>query len=261
VALLKLNRLFVLLLLFSHLLSAVPVKTAKLQNGDCELSYSYEKFPSNGKQIGIEFYSPANGNSLPPIVFIHGTAGLLSRTDSSVPANENFGEKTLACSGYVVALIHYMDSSGMVSVSRRDVIEQNADLWFRTLRDGISVVLSRVRGSNRVGLIGESLGAYLAIVLGATDARVAAISEISGGIDQSRIPDRALLPPLLIQHGEADSIVPVSEAYRLEQLYQQEGWPYEIHIYPGMHHALTGKPREQVLSSTIDFFERYLRQK
>jgi hypothetical protein len=58
VALLKLNQMLALLLLFSGLMHGMQVGPSNLQNSDCELSYSYEKFPSNGKQIGIEFYSP-----------------------------------------------------------------------------------------------------------------------------------------------------------------------------------------------------------
>src|SRR5438045_1803435 len=182
-ALLKPTYIFgIIIALFTHL-QVHARETSPPQKSDCPLKYTYEKFSSNGKLIGIEIYSSTSGESAPPVVFIHGTAGLLSRQDSSMPQNDNFGEKTLACSNYVVVLIHYMDSSGMLSVTSRRDIEKNADLWLQTLEDGISFVLSRAKNrETRIGLIGESLGGYLAVILGAKDKRIAAVSEISGGV-------------------------------------------------------------------------------
>jgi dipeptidyl aminopeptidase/acylaminoacyl peptidase len=41
----------------------------------------------------------------------------------------------------------------------------------------------------------------------------------------------------LIEHGEADSIVQVSSAYRLRDAVIAHGGEVEMHVYPGAEHA------------------------
>jgi acetyl esterase/lipase len=93
-----------------------------------------------------------------------------------------------------------------------------------------------------------------------TDARIKAVSEYGGGMRLREGDNPRNLPPVLIQHGGNDSIVPVSEARRLAQLLADSGVPFNIHIYEGLEHYLNTKARAEALAHSIQFFNQYLKQ-
>ncbi len=76
-------------------------------------------------------------------------------------------------------------------------------------------------------------------------------------------------PPLLILHGDADTVVPVSRAYQLKQAVVDQGGEVEMHIYPGAHHAFNGTfssaysetAAMDSFNRTIDFLKRRLSKK
>jgi carboxymethylenebutenolidase len=66
------------------------------------------------------------------------------------------------------------------------------------------------------------------------------------------------LCPVLILHGEADSIVPVKEAYDLQSLLEKKGIPYEIKIYPGAGHGFENDTWHDAGIRTLQFLQKYL---
>ena len=65
-----------------------------------------------------------------------------------------------------------------------------------------------------IALIGHSLGAFLALALGASEGgRVAAIVEYYGALTNTAPSMAANMPPTLILHGSADRTIPVRYAY------------------------------------------------
>src|SRR5437763_1047076 len=67
------------------------------------------------------------------------------------------------------------------------------------------------------------------------------------------------MPPVLILHGQADVLVSVQEAHRLERLLRDRNLPYEIKIYPGQGHTFTPDIQEDVLRRGLAFLERHLK--
>jgi dipeptidyl aminopeptidase/acylaminoacyl peptidase len=65
--------------------------------------------------------------------------------------------------------------------------------------------------------------------------------------------------PTLIQHGEFDRRVPISNAYELYQGLQDAGVETKLVIYKGMPHGIT-KPRlnRQVMQENLDWFNRWI---
>ncbi len=111
----------------------------------------------------------------------------------------------------------------------------------------------------RIGLVGFSLGAYLAMSVAAQDPRVGAVVECFGGMPDRIAENLQRLPPTLILHGDADAVVPVSEAYKLEDLLRARGVEYEIRIYRGVGHAFTGAAAVDSITRTAGFLRRHLR--
>ncbi len=66
------------------------------------------------------------------------------------------------------------------------------------------------------------------------------------------------LAPTLVLHGAADRIVPVSNAYALQNLLQARGVSHEVQIYPGQGHGFTGAAEADASQRITAFFRRYL---
>jgi carboxymethylenebutenolidase len=111
---------------------------------------------------------------------------------------------------------------------------------------------------DRVGILGFSLGGYLATCLASIDARIKAAVEFSGGFPREMKLFMRRLPPTLVIHGEADDVIPVSEAHHLQELLANKNVPHEIQIYPGEGHHLAAEARGDADRRTISFFKKHL---
>jgi dipeptidyl aminopeptidase/acylaminoacyl peptidase len=247
------------ILLLSGLLSTIC--SARAATPPCSLMYTTDNFAVKDKPVMVEIVRPNGVN--PAVLFIHGSGGLLRRSKDRhiLPEEENFGEYDLACRGYVVALVHYFDASDMYNVSDIHAIHENSGLWIATLQRAVSFVMNLpgVDSKKKIGLLGESLGGYLALALGNTDSRIGAISEISSGIPDDFFDHPERLPPVLIQHGKEDTVVSVNEAYRLQRLLENNHVVNKLYVYDGFHHVFPAKGQTVALERSGEFFDEYLR--
>jgi carboxymethylenebutenolidase len=118
--------------------------------------------------------------------------------------------------------------------------------------------------ATRVGLVGLSLGAYLALAAAAPgDLPVAAVVDLFGGLPEKFRKDVKKLPPTLIVHGDVDKVVPVAEAYALEEVLKAHRTAYEIQIYKGQDHVFRTAPFgpevRQARRLAIAFLARHLK--
>jgi len=126
-------------------------------------------------------------------------------------------------------------------------------------RDAISDVAERPGvDRSRIALAGNSLGAAIALTVASQDNRVAAVVDVSGFLPEPMIPLVRRMPPTLILHGEADSIVPVQEAHKLEEFLRKRGTRREACIYQSQGHVLTGQARSDSLRRAARFLRRSL---
>ena len=98
----------------------------------------------------------------------------------------------------------------------------------------------------------------------------AVVDFFGGGSSKKEVLEAEVrqFPPLLILHGEADSIVPVDYAYRLRDAVTAQGREVEIHIYPGAEHAFNAPwspwystpEATDSLTRMIDFLAERLRK-
>lgn len=147
----------------------------------------------------------------------------------------------LASRGFAVFVLHYFERTGTVWADDVTIL-QNFETWMKTISDAVTYAAKQpgVDGS-RIALLGFSLGAYLALSVAAVDPRVKAVIDYFGGLPEElteRVP--ASYPPVLVLHGEADQVVPVSEAHKLEKLFRQLGNQHEVKIYPNAGHGFSG---------------------
>lgn len=215
-------------------------------------------FTSAGKQIRIERFAPAAPGKHPAVIMLYGASGMTGGGDKL-----RGYARQLSDHGYVAFLLHYFDSTDSPNAGEVPVPEARFRIWTRTLEDAISFVGKDASVErNRIGLLGFSLGAFLAVWESTQDARVRAVVEYYGGTSMFLGPPKRM-PATLILHGEKDSFVSVKQAYDLERLLQQEHAAYEIKVYPGLDHGFDGPDGDPTAAKdawerTLGFFSKRL---
>jgi carboxymethylenebutenolidase len=63
--------------------------------------------------------------------------------------------------------------------------------------------------------------------------------DLFGALPEPFASRTTALPPTLVLHGEADTIVPVAEAHRLVAKLKAIGTPFDVRIYPNEGHVLS----------------------
>jgi len=199
----------------------------------------------------------------PAVVVLHGSFGWR-------PVYAEIA-RVLADSGFVALAINYFAETG------RDTLpEQRLQLlprWHAAIRSAVDYLRAQpFVDSNRLGVVGFSRGAFLAVSLASSMPGVKAVVDYFGGIDTSAKSLKDQLrdfPPLLILHGDADTLVPVSRAYQLKEAVIAHGGEVEMHIYAGAHHAFnaTFSPSYSETAAldsfrrTVEFLKRRLSQR
>src|SRR5258708_32091255 len=97
-------------------------------------------------------------------------------------------------------------------------LRQLLHVWIGVVQD--AVVFARKQGNvdgDRIALVGFSLGSYVALSAAVTEEklRVSAVVEFFGGLPRELHPKVGPMPPVLIVHGDKDSIMPINGAHDL----------------------------------------------
>jgi len=216
------------------------------------------QFESGGRQITVERYEPGTPGQHPALLILHGREGL---------QGGGFIYRMLAAElaqhGYAAYVVGYYDRTGtrfsLSPETEAETHRRNFEAWMGAIQDALGWV-GRQPGVDpaRLGLVGVSLGAYLALSVAALDTRVRAVVELFGGLPDELADRLESMPPILILHGEADRTVPVSEARKLEQLLKERGFPHEAKIYPGQGHGFNGTVLFDVRERALAFLGKYL---
>ena len=216
------------------------------------IAQSQVVFQSGGKAIRLDACLPETlDGPVPAVIALHGAGGNVSGMEgyASIVATE----------GFAVYLLHYFDRTGTEPADLQSM-KRNFPLWMKTLWDAISFVETQPHvDSERIALLGFSLGAYLSLANSAIDPRVKAVVEFFGGMPKEMKLFMRRLCPVLILHGEADPTVPVEEAYQLQKLLEKKGIAYEIKIYPGAGHGFESEIWSDAGLRSLQFLRKYLK--
>src|SRR5579864_6203572 len=209
-------------------------------------------FESGGKAIRLDCFVPdVNGRRLPAVIGLHGSGGgHASMADPAV---------LLAERGFAVYVLHYFDRTGTTEIDGLQTIVRHFPVWMKTLWDAVSFVAHQPQvDPGRIGLLGFSLGAYLALSGAAIDSRIQAVVEFFGGMPKEMKLFTRRLCPVLILHGEQDKTVPVEEAYHLQQLLEKKQIVYEMQIYREVGHGFSGEIWRDAGLRTLVFLKKHL---
>lgn len=246
--------------------SAAQVSPAQSSLNSIEvhpIAIHYSQFESAGKPVEDFYCAPLAPGAHPAVILLHGAVPRGS-------VDEDFAEqcRKLAVAGYYAMFAEYYSQAGPARPGDRPVLGKgfedwvngNFPIWTREIESAIDVLGQdpTVR-RDRIALIGYSLGASLAMAVGASESgRVAAIIEYYGKMHDSYISMAANMPPTLILHGSADTTVSVDYAYQLDALLTKYNRPHEMKIYPGAWHGLDPATRANAWQRSMVFLRRYL---
>lgn len=203
----------------------------------------------------------------PAVVLLHGSAGFEFR----LPAYRRHAD-ALTAAGIDAYLVHYYsraDEKALATIAspagRTAYRIRRFDAWTGRVSSALLAILPRPDCSGRLGLLGFSLGGYVAAETAARDARVAALAVMYGAMPDSFVPQVKRLPPLIELHGDADHNVPLAKGRELVALAKAVGAPADIVVYPGKAHgfdladAAADPAAADAIKRVTDFFQARLK--
>lgn len=190
-------------------------------------------------RIVLSRYASARSGKRPAVLVLHGSRGF----DLKLAAYERYAN-ALNADGIDAYFVRYYTAADtqkfetMHAHQTREAYETGRfEVWAARVSSVVNSVLTNADSSGRVGLLGFSLGGYVAAATAARDAHVAALAVLYGGMPEKIAAELKHLPPLLELHGEADRNVPLAKGEELVRLGKRLGGPAEIVTYPGKAHG------------------------
>lgn len=220
-------------------------------------------------------YQP--GTRVPLLVIVHGgPTGVF--TQSFIVSRSPYPIAAFASQGYAVLRCNVRGSSGY----GREFRYANYGDWggadYQDIMSGVDAMIARgIADPDRLGVMGWSYGGFMTswIVTQTTRFKAASVGagvtnlmSFTGTSDiPSFIPDyfggeywdafetwrahsamfhvKGVSTPTLIQHGEADVRVPISQGYEFYNALKRQGVPVKMVVYPRQPHGLT-EPKLQL---------------
>jgi carboxymethylenebutenolidase len=215
--------------------------------------------------ISLIRYAADRAGKRAGVVLLHGTGGF----DLKPRAYERYAH-ALSAKGFDAYFLRYFtaaDASILQSKSStregREAYETTRfDGWVKRVSAVMTTILARPDSSGRIGLLGFSLGGYVAAETAARDQRVAALAVLYGGMPDAMVPEVKHLPPLIELHGEADRNVAIAKGQQLVNLGKAIGAEAEFVPYPNRQHGFdfsdTDPMTADAVGRVINFFEARL---
>ncbi len=232
------------------------------------------------------------GTKVPLIVNIHGgPAGVFQQ--SYLGGRGVYPLATFAARGYAILRPNPRGSSGYGTEFRRSNMKDWGGGDYEDIMTGVDKVIEMgVADANKLGVMGWSYGGYMTSTIvtktkrfkaASAGAPVTNLMSFNGTADiPAFIPDyfggqsweipevyskhsamfnvKGVTTPTLIQHGDADIRVPISQGYEFYNALKLQGVPTRMIVLPRQPHGPT-EPRMQLaaMQSNLDWFEKYLK--
>jgi carboxymethylenebutenolidase len=216
------------------------------------------KVTSGGDSLPVSRYAATGPEKRPAVIALHGARGVEIRPR----AYERYAD-ALTARGIDTYFLRYMTAADMAALTStsheiREAYERTRyDVWADAVAATATDVLARSDSSGRIGLLGFSLGSYIAAEAAARDGRIAALAVLYGGMPRAMASKVKHLPPLIALHGEADKNVPIEEGRQLIALGKMAGAETEFVPYPGKAHGFDFSETDPMAQDAIDRITRF----
>jgi carboxymethylenebutenolidase len=156
--------------------------------------------------VGVTRYAADRVGKRPAVLVLHGNRGV----EFSTRAYERYAN-ALAAGGIDAYLVDYFTAEDHQALDPKKSARESRDAYTTSRFEGgadrissvVAAILKRPDSSGRIGLLGFSLGGYIAADTAAHDQRVTAIAVLYGGMPAAMVTQVKHLPPLIELHGDA----------------------------------------------------------
>lgn len=181
-------------------------------------------------------FKPATGTGpFPAVVLSHGKGGSPRGYSANIARTMvNWG-----LVGIGTTYTHGSDAAGTLPWGGEGASPENVLRAHKT-RDLLSCVGSI--DFSRVAAHGNSMGAFVTgQLLGTHPSDFRAASHSSGGVSTGpnstqRAAAEQIITPYQLHHGDADTVVPLSQDQTLNSILTASGTPHQLHVYAGVTH-------------------------
>jgi carboxymethylenebutenolidase len=175
-------------------------------------------------------YQPTTATPRPAVVILPGRRGIR-------PGHPAFAQ-ALVAQGYVALVLDYFATPDTPTPRRMGPMPDQWPTWQQRVQGGIRYLQQRPGvQAERIGVVGFSLGAFLAVWTAGVTPVIKAVVCYYGGVTPFSRQYVPHLPPVLILHGGADSTVPLVLARNLYDALIKHGKTVVMHVYPNAEHA------------------------
>jgi carboxymethylenebutenolidase len=220
--------------------------------------------PAKEGPVALTRYAAGQTSKRPAVIVLHGSRGFELR----LLAYQRYSD-ALTASGIDVYLARYYGPADAEALAKLGTSEKREayedaryELWTDRVSSTITAILARPESSGRLGLLGFSLGGFVAAATAARDERIAALAVLYGGMPQKIAPHVKRMPPTIELHGDADRNVPLANGVALVKLAKSVGAAADQIIYPGKHHGFDFSDRDRstgdAIAHVVDFFKTRL---
>jgi carboxymethylenebutenolidase len=210
-------------------------------------------FASAGRSVALDVSAPEGSAYRPAVLLLHGRGGL-SLYGSAL---RRLAER-LTAQGMVALTLHYFDASG--GAESPEVTPALFETWRVALSDALAFIATQPHiDPARIGVVGISLGGFVAGVEAVQNERIAALVSVSSGVSTWFPANPSRMPPLLIVHSRDDTIVPLSDALHLAEIARRLAVEPRLVLYDGKNHLLTGAVATAADAEIAAFLARVLR--
>jgi dienelactone hydrolase len=228
-----------------------------------ELKIERRSYKSAGHDIITEWFLPPGSVTIrdtknkelkPVLIILHGSGGI----DQTGGFFRDMADR-IARAGNIVVIVHYLDRNNLEWASNSQM-SANFQTWLQTVRDAITFVKEQADiDPARISLFGHSLGAQLALHEAANDLRIHSIIDMAGCFV---LPTSAIrrMPEILIWHGTADRVVPLTKEKALVKVLERTHTKYREEIFSGADHAFQKVDMNRLVKSATDFLNDGVKQ-
>jgi carboxymethylenebutenolidase len=245
---------------------APAVVTLLIGVGPARAAWTKSTYTSGGQPVEVYACAPDSKAPAPAVILIHG-----AEVHGAGYHNMERVCSDLAAQGYYAEMIEYYAPGEEVVPGEQEKIRQSFVGWVKKLHDGLDAIgKNPAVNPKHVGVMGYSLGAMLALSLGARFSdQVAAVVDYYGPVPPSVKEKAATFPPTLIIHGGKDRLVLADQAQGLDKTLTDANRPHQLKIYPESGHAFNfddsntynSNDSQDAWALTLDFLGQYLKGK
>src|SRR4051812_21917029 len=259
--------------------------TPPSRNGPYAVGRRVERFVDTSRSTPANGRVPAKPSRMLETIVEYPTAGALdaNHDTNNAPAMPGRFPLLVFAHGFSAhadnPYLHPWAAAGFVAVSptfpltntdavgepnRDDVLNEPADVSFVISQMAhlpeSQADLQAVVDASSVGIMGQSLGAAIALSVGFNkqykDPRIKAVASAAGSCPAAACPFNATPVPLMVIHGTADPFAPYQGAV---DDYARATRPKFFVTLVGAKHVQFGQPWDAIAEqATIDFFRRYV---